>query len=55
MSGNRYLFDTNAIIQLLKGNPELDHLAANADFLVSNVAQENSHCEGLKSLSRIGV
>lgn len=40
MSGSRYLLDTNAIIQLLKGNPELDHLAANADFLAASVIAE---------------
>ena len=40
MNGKRYLLDTNAIIQLLKGNPELDHLAAKADFLASSVIAE---------------
>lgn len=37
MSGNRYLLDTNAIIQLLKGHPELALLASKADFLAASV------------------
>ena len=37
MSGSRYLLDTNAIIQLLKGNPELALLASKADFLAASV------------------
>ena len=37
MSGSRYLLDTKAIIQLLKGNPELALLASKADFLAASV------------------
>ena len=40
MSGSRYLLDTNAIIQLLKGNPQLALLASKADFLAASVIAE---------------
>jgi tRNA(fMet)-specific endonuclease VapC len=33
MPGNRYLFDTNALVSLLQGNEELLALAENADWL----------------------
>ena len=40
MSGSRYLLDTNAIIQLLKGNAELGALASNADYLATSIIAE---------------
>ena len=40
MNGNRYLLDTNAIIQLLKGNAELVALASNADLLATSIIAE---------------
>ena len=40
MNGNRYLLDTNAIIQLLKGNAELGTLVSNADFLATSIIAE---------------
>ena len=33
MSGKRYLFDTNAIVALLKGHKELVSLAHDAEFI----------------------
>jgi tRNA(fMet)-specific endonuclease VapC len=33
MSGNRYLLDTNAVIALLSGNPEVEQLVRGADWL----------------------
>lgn len=33
MSGNRYLLDTNAIVALLHGNPQLFQLLQNADWI----------------------
>jgi tRNA(fMet)-specific endonuclease VapC len=33
MSGNRYLLDTNAVIALLSGNPEVAQLVRGADWL----------------------
>lgn len=40
MSGSRYLLDTNAVIQLLKGNAELGTLVSNADFLATSIIAE---------------
>ena len=40
MSGRKYLLDTNAIIQLLKGNAELSALLADADFVSTSVIAE---------------
>ena len=40
MSGSRYLLDTNAIIQLLKGNAELGALVSEADFLATSIIAE---------------
>lgn len=37
MSGNRYVLDTNAVIQLLKGNTEVLHLISGSDFLAISV------------------
>jgi len=40
MNGSRYLLDTNAIIQLLKGNAELVALVSNADLLATSIIAE---------------
>ncbi|NET62586.1 MAG: type II toxin-antitoxin system VapC family toxin [Symploca sp. SIO2E6] len=40
MSGNRYLFDTNAIVALLKGNAQLVKLAKNADWIGISVISQ---------------
>ena len=40
MNGRCYLLDTNAIIQLLKGNDELCTLVSNADFLATSIIAE---------------
>ncbi len=37
MNGKRYLFDTNAIVALLKGNTEIVALANEADFIAISV------------------
>jgi predicted nucleic acid-binding protein len=37
MSGKRYFFDTNAIVALLKGHPEVVGLAHQADFIAISV------------------
>jgi len=37
MSGNRYLLDTNAIIQLLKGNEQLISILGQAEFIAVSV------------------
>lgn len=40
MSGNRYLLDTNAIVALLQGTPQLIQLLQNADWIgVSVISQ----------------
>ena len=64
MSGKRYLLDTNAIIQLLLGNPVLLAIVAEADFLATSVIckleflsysklDETSRVAFLEFLSRI--
>ena len=40
MSGRRFLLDTNAIIQLFKGNAELSVLLSGADFVAASVISE---------------
>ena len=40
MSGNRYLLDTNAIIQLLAGNGEIGKMLDAADFVAMLVINE---------------
>lgn len=40
MNGNRYLLDTNAIIQLLKGNAEIGSLVSKSDFLATSIIAE---------------
>jgi tRNA(fMet)-specific endonuclease VapC len=40
MSGNRYLLDTNAIVALLQGNPQLIQLLQNADWIGVSVISE---------------
>ena len=40
MSGRRFLLDTNAIIQLFKGNAELSALLSGADFVAASVISE---------------
>ena len=37
MNGKRYLLDTNAVIQLLAGNPSLIKMAEDSDFLAISV------------------
>ncbi|MBQ3342327.1 MAG: type II toxin-antitoxin system VapC family toxin [Kiritimatiellae bacterium] len=37
MNGKRYLLDTNAVIQLLVGNPSLRKMVENSDFLAISV------------------
>jgi tRNA(fMet)-specific endonuclease VapC len=37
MNGNRYLLDTNAIIQLLKGNSEIAGILKNAKYIACSV------------------
>ena len=37
MNGKRYLLDTNAVIQLLAGNPSLRKMVEDADFLAISV------------------
>lgn len=40
MSGNRYLLDTNAIVALLQGNPQLIQVLQNADWIGVSVISE---------------
>ena len=40
MSGNGYLLDTNAIVQLLKGNKELIAVLGAADFIATSIVAE---------------
>ena len=37
MNGKRYLLDTNAVIQLLAGNPSLRKMAEDSDFIAISV------------------
>jgi predicted nucleic acid-binding protein len=40
MSGNRYVLDTNAIVALLQGNPQLIQVLQNADWIGVSVISE---------------
>jgi len=40
MNGNGYLLDTNAIVQLLKGNKELIAILGAADFIATSIVAE---------------
>ena len=40
MNGNGYLLDTNAIVQLLKGNRELIAVLSTADFIATSIVAE---------------
>ena len=40
MNGHRYFLDTNAIIQLLKGNDSIHILLKNADFIACSIISE---------------
>lgn len=40
MNGNCYLLDTNAIVQLLKGNKDLIAILGTADFITTSVIAE---------------
>ena len=40
MNGNRFLLDTNAVIQLFNGNGEVESLLNNADFVAMSVISE---------------
>ena len=40
MNGNGYLLDTNAIVQLLKGNTELIAVLGSADFIATSIVAE---------------
>jgi tRNA(fMet)-specific endonuclease VapC len=37
MNGTRFMFDTNAIISLLKGNPSIDNVLLNTEFIATSV------------------
>lgn len=40
MNGNRYLLDTNAIVALLQGNPQITRLLQNADWIGISVISQ---------------
>lgn len=40
MNGNRYLLDTNAVIQLFDGNREVEDILNHADFVAMSVVSE---------------
>ena len=40
MNGNRYLLDTNAVIQLFDGNREIEAILNQADFVAMSVISE---------------
>ena len=40
MNGNRYLLDTNAVIQLFDGNREIEAILNKADFVAMSVMSE---------------
>ena len=40
MNGKRFLLDTNAVIQLLKGNQELLSIISGADFISTSIISE---------------
>lgn len=40
MNGERYLLDTNAVIQLLKGNSDISSLLGNADSIALSIIAE---------------
>ena len=40
MNGERYLLDTNAVIQLLKGNSDISSLLGNADAIALSIIAE---------------
>lgn len=40
MSGREYLLDTNAIVQLLKGNTELIAVLGSADYIATSIVAE---------------
>ncbi|MFA6292098.1 MAG: type II toxin-antitoxin system VapC family toxin [Victivallales bacterium] len=40
MNGNKYFLDTNAIIQLLRGNDSIHSLLKNADFIACSIISE---------------
>jgi predicted nucleic acid-binding protein len=40
MSGNRYVLDTNAIVALLQGTPQLIQLLQNADWIAISVISQ---------------
>lgn len=41
MNGKGFLLDTNAIIQLLKGNAELLSIISGADLISTSIISEN--------------
>ena len=43
MSGRGYLLDTNAIVQLLKGNMELIAVLGSADFISTSIVAEKEY------------
>lgn len=49
MSGERYLLDTNAVIQLLKGNSGVSSLLENADFIALTLLAADDNFKKLKS------
>ena len=49
MNGERYLLDTNAVIQLLKGNSDISFLLGNADSIALSIIAADDHFKKLKS------
>ena len=55
MNGKRYLLDTNAVIQLLAGNPSLRKMVEDSDFLAISVSgnrMESRHLGGASTTRR---
>lgn len=44
MSGNRFVLDTNAVIQLLKGNEQILQAIQGADFLAISIITQLEFC-----------
>lgn len=51
MNGNKYFLDTNAIIQLLRGNNSIQVLLKNADFVACSIISELEYLS-FKDLSK---
>ena len=48
MNGKRYLLDTNAVIQLLAGNPSLRKMVEDSDFLAISVISKKQNVSAKK-------